>query len=106
MCRIFSSAFFAHSLRLIWHGLDESDTNLQRSLKSLILHLAYLSLFLIFEAINLLAFYRDYNSGDKRRDGTQMVVAWTLWSGFELFNRLCMMFCTEAMNKRYEEYIE
>ena len=105
-CRIFSSAFFAHSLRLIWRGLDENDTNLQRSLKSLILHLAYLSLFLIFEAINLLAFYRDYHSEDRKRDGISMVLAWTLWSAFELFNRLIMMFCTEAMNKRYEEYID
>ena len=60
--RLFSSCFFAAALKLIWRGLDGPKTNLQRSSKSLSLHLAYLFLFLLFEAINLYDFAKDYES--------------------------------------------
>ena len=91
---------------MIWSGLDQNDTKLQRSTKSLMLHLAYLTLFLVFEAVNLLNFYQDYESDGEANSGTYTVIVWTLWSAFELFNRLVMMFCIEEMNKRYEEYLQ
>lgn len=98
--RLISSSFFAVGLTVIWRGLAKNDSELQRSWASFALHLVFLTLFSVFQVINLVTFYQSFSSTSK--SGMEISISFILWSLGELINRIIMLHITEKVNKIYE----